>query len=191
MLTWCVTTTNVPGPRHPNRSRRACSDCAASAWGLAKNELKAGCAWGTGPAGSANASCAVWCVRHHWECQTAPTATPRCRNTSPIRRACSRPSVLRLRCVVQSPKTRPGGSPPPGASACRNSTMATGAFSAAQASWLASCANAGPTHPAHSVKRSAQIGRAVDCQRKEAGATKVFLPPGNPRSGPLAWAAVL
>jgi hypothetical protein len=64
-------------------------------------------------------SCAVSVHRHHWLVRIRPTGTPRDRNVSQIMRACNRPSAERFLCGEQSPSRKPGGSPVPGAMACR------------------------------------------------------------------------
>lgn len=93
MLTWWVTTTRTPGPRQDDSSCRAARVLSAVTSDSLKKELKTG--WSVRFPGKAKS--AVSRVRHHCEDQTAATSIRLCLNSAPMRRACARPSSLRLR----------------------------------------------------------------------------------------------
>ncbi len=93
------------------------------------------------------------------EVHTAPTSMRLCLNSAPMRRACVRPSSLRLRCVLQSSRVWLGGSPPPGATACRNSTMVPGTTLSQPCA-----ATAAPCNHAPSISATRLTRRKAECR---------------------------
>lgn len=81
------------------------------------------------------ASLAVSWQRHHSELNTWPTTTCIVLNILPKDLACTRPASLKLRCVLQSPSLKPGGSNVPGANACRIKTECPPMRSAFHTAW--------------------------------------------------------
>ena len=120
MLAWCPTTTKTPSRSAWRRSSRSVARCLRAAVRCD--------AWKTEPrrANSRTLPTRInWAVsrdRHQGLDSTRATGTSRVRNCRPIRIACLRPAADRLRCVEQSSTSNSGGSPPPGASACRYHT---------------------------------------------------------------------
>ena len=96
--------------------------------------VNAGVSGDTSAGALPKASCAVSTQRHQGLDRTRAGCRPRVRNQSPMRRACARPSSLRLRWVLQSPTRKPGGSKVPGASAWRKATTMPPRRSSAAAS---------------------------------------------------------
>ncbi len=139
-----------------------------------KNELKADSA-ATRPG---KASSAVSSVRHHWDASTLPTATPCSRRRAPIRRACARPTVSRLRWLLQSPSRNACGSPTPGALAWRNSTMPPARRASHTAASLASAgalaAWAGGNVHTGSSRAARRAARRVGCGKEGRSMALVF-----------------
>ena len=119
---WVTSTSRPPSPGWAARNRRSSAKRPSRSAGRSKNEFSTGSSV-TGPR---SMSPAVSRQRHHWREYTRACAMPRPRSQSPMARACCRPSSLRLRCVAQSSRRKPSGSPMPGAGAWRISSTAPG-----------------------------------------------------------------
>ncbi len=123
-----MTSTSVPGPRHPDTisfSSRSRAPAVGSRSGTRAHDVS------TGPTAIKRA---VSRQRHQGEDRTRSTRTPRRRKASPSARASWRPSSSRFRWVLQSSILKPGGSPPypGGALPCRISATCPPSTSAAQ-----------------------------------------------------------
>ena len=152
----CVTSRRFPGPFQSAMVLRNTSSCAARFCGR-PNRLLSALNRSTLPA---PISSAVSTQRHHSDTSTRPISIFCARSSRPSLRASSRPSSIRLRCVLQSSSWKPSGSPEPGVvRPCRTISTCPPALSAAKAA-----SSAFPAPATASERKIAPISRIIILQ---------------------------